>query len=100
MWELLVPVLGITSGSQLLREFGIAGGQQLTKNMIRRYLAKDGLKQFQRLVLKLFGKKVLQRGLITKSVPIVGGAIGGTWNFVEVKIQGKRVIRYCSGEPL
>jgi len=44
--------------------------------------------------LKVFGKRVLQRTFITKTVPIVGGVIGAGWNWIEIKLQGKRVIRY------
>jgi len=72
----------------------VLAGREATKQLIRKYLSKGALKTFQRVMLKIFGKKVLQQTLITKTVPIVGGVIGGSWNWIEMKLQGKRVIRY------
>jgi len=93
-YELLVPIFGAGVVSQALREAGVLAGRQATKALIRKYLARGTLKTFQSVMVKAFGKKVLQRTLITKTVPIVGGVIGGSWNWIEIKLQGRRVIRY------
>lgn len=99
-WELLVPVFGINVASQLAREMALKGGSTLTKQAIRKYLSKETLKQFKRIMIKYFGVKVTQKGVATKTVPVVGGAIGGVWNNVEVKLVRKRAIRYFEGQPL
>jgi hypothetical protein len=99
-WELLAPIFGMDVVSQALRELGVKAGQQVTKQLIKKYLSKETLKQFQRIMLKVFGMKVLQKAVVAKTVPIVGGLIGGTWNFVEVHLQGRRVIKYFEGETL
>lgn len=98
-WELLVPIFGLNAGSQTFREIGIRGGVGVTRSTIKRYLTKDTLKAFQRLMIKYFGLKVTQKGLITKTLPIVGGLIGGTWNYVEVTSIRKRTINYFECAP-
>lgn len=93
-WELLIPVFGLNVGSQLARELGIRGGMGATRVAIRKYLSKEVLKKFKSVMLKYFGIKVTQKGVITKTVPIVGGFIGGGWNYIEVGRVRKRTIAY------
>ena len=38
--------------------------------------------------------QLTQRAIITKTVPIIGGAIGGAWNYTEIRMVGKRAIAY------
>ena len=45
-------------------------------------------------MLKYFGLKVTQKGLITKTLPVVGVLIGGTWNYIEVGMVRNRTIKY------
>jgi hypothetical protein len=90
-WELIVPILGLNAASQALRQLGVAAGEQLSRGLIRRCLAKEGL---QNAILKVFGRRVVERTLIAKTVPVVGGVIGGAWNWVEVKLLASRVITY------
>lgn len=94
VWELLIPIFGINVGSQAFRQLGIRGGMGATRAAIRKYLSKETLKQFQKLMLKYFGIKITQKGVITKTLPIVGGVIGGTWNFIEVGRIKSRTIKY------
>lgn len=96
-YELLVPIFGGRLAGELLREAAIRGGMGVTRAAIRKYLSKETLKQFKRLALKYFGLKVTQRGVITKTLPVVGGLIGGTWNFVEVAAVGRRVVDWFEG---
>ena len=93
-WELLIPIFGLNIGSQALREFGIRGGMGVTRATIRKYLSKETLKQFKKIMLRYFGIKVTQKGVITKTIPVVGGLIGGGWNFIEVGRVRKRTILY------
>ncbi|TMN32569.1 hypothetical protein [Pseudoalteromonas sp. S2755] len=93
-WELLIPIFGLNVGSQALREFGIRGGMGVTRVAIKKYLSKETLKQFKKIMLKYFGIKVTQKGVITKTLPVVGGLIGGGWNYIEVGRVRKRAISY------
>jgi len=71
-----------------------------TRAAIKKFLAGNALKQFQKVMLKYFGLKVTQRGLITKTVPIIGGVIGAGWNFGEIHLVGRRVYRYFEGHQI
>jgi hypothetical protein len=93
-WELLIPVLGLNVGSQFAREIGITGGMGITRAAIRKYLSKETLKAFQKLILKYFGIKITQKSVITKTLPIIGGLIGGAWNYLEVNQIKSRTISY------
>jgi hypothetical protein len=93
-WELLIPVLGLNVGSQFARELGITGGMEITRAAIRQYLSKETLKAFQKIMLKYFGLKVTQKGMITKTLPIIGSLIGGGWNYLEVSKIKSRTIGY------
>lgn len=93
-WELLIPVFGLNVGSQFAREIGIRGGMGVTRTAIRKYLSKETLKAFKKIMLKYFGIKVTQKGVITKTIPIIGGLIGGGWNYIEVGRIKSRTIAY------
>ncbi|ROO30985.1 hypothetical protein [Salinisphaera japonica] len=83
-WTLLVPVFGIGASSQFARSLGVAGTHHVTRALLQRYMAREGLRSFKRLMLRYFGLRVTRRGVITKSVPLVGAALGAGWNYVEM----------------
>ena len=93
-WELLVPVFGINVVSQFARELGVRGGMGLTRAAIRKYLSKETLKIFRKVMFKYFGMKVTQKAVITKTLPIIGGLIGGVWNFFEVRRVRNRTFKF------
>lgn len=93
-WELLIPVFGLNLSSQLFRELGVRGGMGVTRVAIKKYLSKETLKKFKKIAAKYFGMKVTQKGVITKTVPVVGGLIGGGWNYIEVGQVRRRTIAY------
>jgi hypothetical protein len=99
-WELLVPIFGASTVSQFLREAGVAAGQILTRDLIREHLSKQTLATLKRVMLARFGIRVTQKMIVTKTVPLVGALIGGTWNYVEVTIVKKRVLAYFAGREL
>lgn len=99
-WELLVPLFGFDAVSQVAREAGMRAGMAVTRQMIRTYLSKGTLKAFQKVMLKYLGIKVTQRAVITKTLPVVGGLIGGGWNFAELTLLRNRSIAYFSGRQL
>jgi len=55
------------------------------------------LKAFQKIMLKYFGIKVTQKGVTTKTLPIVGGLIGGAWNYIEDGSIKRRITDYFEG---
>ncbi|WP_413440135.1 hypothetical protein [Synechococcus sp. MIT S1220] len=96
--ELLVPVFGMGAMDQLAAELGIRAGKELTKDLIKKHLSKETLKQFKKIMLKYFGIKATQKGIITKTLPIVGGFIGASWNAIEVSVMKNRVIKYLQAD--
>ena len=93
-YEVMIPIAGGRAMAEAVKELAIAGGKGMTKQAIKAILTKQTLAQFKKLMLKWFGIKVGQRAIISKTLPIVGGAIGGGWNFVEVRAVGERSFRY------
>lgn len=75
-------------------------GMGVTRTAIKKYLSKETLKTFQKIMLKYFGIKITQKGLVTKTLPVVGGLIGGVWNYFEVGQIKKRTIKYFEGSEL
>jgi hypothetical protein len=99
-WELLVPVFGVDTLSQFFREVGVVGTMGVTRQLVRQYLSKGTLKAFQKITLKYFGRKVTQKAILSKSLPVVGAVIGGGWNFGEVTFLRNRTIAYFENRPL
>lgn len=96
-YELLVPIMGVRVGSEFFRELAVRGSMGVTRAAIRANLSKTTLQAFKRVVLKYFGKKVTQRGVVKGTLPVVGGFVGGGWNYREVSIVGDRVRWYFEG---
>jgi hypothetical protein len=90
----IIGILFPNAVSQALREVAVRAGQATTRTLIRKYISKDVLKLVIRFAAKYLGLKLTQRALITKSLPLVGAAIGAGWNWVEVERLGQRSIRY------
>ena len=99
-WELLVPVLGIGAVSQVCAQFGIRGMMNVTRAGIKKCLSKETHKQFKKGMLKYVGLKVTQKGVVNSTLPILGGVIGGVWNWLEVCGVRARAINYFEGRPL
>lgn len=99
-YELLVPVFGASALNQFAAELGVNAGKTITKDLIKKFLSKETLKQFKKIMLKYFGIKVTQKGIITKTLPIAGGIIGAGWNAIEVSIMKRRVIEYFCEEAI
>jgi hypothetical protein len=80
--------------AELLGNVAVQGGKEITKVLLRKYLSKRLLRALQRLLLKWLGKKITQRAIFAKAIPLAGGIIGGVWNYAEVRIIGKRIMQY------
>ncbi len=99
-YELLVPILGSRAAGEFLKEVAQRSGMGITRVVVKSVLTKATLSQFKRIMLKYFGLKVTQRAVLGKTMPLVGGVIGATWNNRELSAVGKRVVRYFEGEQL
>lgn len=99
-YELLIPIIGGRAASQALGSLVAYGGMGLTRQVIKKTIRLGGLKQFKRAMLKYFGIRVTQRSMISKTVPVVGGLIGGVWNYAELRIVGNRIYTYFEGQEL
>lgn len=92
--ELMVPLFGAAKIGEALKGTTVKVSGHMTRQAIRAVLKGETLKQFKKLMLKYLGIKITQKALITKTIPIVGGVIGGGWNYAQTKAIGKRVIIY------
>ncbi len=99
-YELLVPIFGTRAASELAGRAVVQGGRQVTQRLLQGLLARGGAHQLRAWMLKHLGVRVTQRGVVTKLVPIVGGVIGGGWNYAEMSIVARRVRRYFEGRSI
>ncbi len=99
-YELLVPIMGGRAASEALGRLVAVSGMGLTRQTIIKVLERSGVKRFKRAMLKYFGIRVTQRGVISKTIPIVGGLIGGVWNYTELRFVGDRICKYFEGHEL
>jgi hypothetical protein len=87
-------VLGPQVFSRIAREVGVPVSRHLTTVGARRLLTQEVIMGVQRWMPRWLGRRITQHGLATKVVPIVGGLVGGVWNYVEMRKVGRRIIRY------
>lgn len=99
-WELLLPVFGLKTANIVVKKFGARAGKKITRAATKKYVSKYMIAPFKKIMLKQLGMKATQKGIITKTVPLLGGIIGGTWNWFEVSAVRKRTIRYFEGKPM
>ena len=100
VYELLVPILGMSVMSQVLRELGVRFGMGVARQVILAVLSRGTLAAFKRVMLKYFGLSLTRRAVLTKALPIVGGLIGGAWNWAEMTAVRDRCITYFEGGEL
>lgn len=77
---------------------GVQAGRQTSKVLVRKYISKNVLRTLVRWAAKYLGIKLTQRAIITKVVPLAGAAIGGGWNWFEVRRLGRRALAYHQGQ--
>ena len=96
--ELLLPVLGGSVISQLGAEFGLKAAQTATREFVIRFINQRGLRVMNAVLTRVFGRRVTQRALITKTIPFMGCVIGGAWNAVEAEVIRNRTLRYLTDQ--
>lgn len=92
----ILAVMFPNAVSQALREVGVQAGKTTTRTLIRKYISGNLLKAIIAFAAKYLGIKLTQRAIISKTVPVVGAAIGATWNWVDVERCGRRATKYFS----
>jgi len=99
-YELLVPIIGGRAASEALGRLVAISSMRITRRAIVKVLQNSGAKQFMITMVKYFGIRITRRGLITKTIPIVGGLVGGAWNYAELRFVGERICKYFEGQEL
>ncbi len=90
----ILAVMFPNAVSQALREVGVQAGKTTTRTLIRKYITGNVLKAIIAFAAKYLGVKLTQRAIISKSVPLVGAAIGAGWNWIDVERCGRRAVKY------
>ena len=98
--ELLFPVLGSSILSQFGVELGLKAAQTATRGVVLKLINQRSLRLINMAMTRLFGRRVTQRALITKTIPLVGCVIGGTWNALEVQLIRNRTLRYLTDQAM
>ena len=98
--ELLLPVLGGSVISQLGVEFGLKAAQTATRDFVVRLMNQRSLHLINGVITRVFGRRVTQRALITKTIPLVGCMIGGAWNAMEAELIRNRTLRYLTDQSM
>jgi hypothetical protein len=83
--------------SQALRKVGIRAGEEATKNLVRKLIGREAIKDLGERAAKMLGIRLTEKAIATKAVPIVGAGIGAAWNFVEIQAVGSRAVAYHLG---
>jgi hypothetical protein len=83
--------------SQALRKVGVRAGEQLTKSVVGRLLGREAGKELGERAAKFLGIRLTEKAIATKTVPLVGAAIGAGWNWLEVQAVGNRAVDYHLG---
>ncbi|MFM2481461.1 hypothetical protein [Celerinatantimonas sp. YJH-8] len=99
-WELLIPTLGLSDDGQFLKTLGVNTQKEVSSLIVRKTLTKEGLKAFKGLVLKHFLKKITKNGIFSKTIPLLGSVIGGSWNYLEVSQVRNRTIAYLQNRQV
>ena len=84
--------------SQLAVEFGLKAAKTATRDVVLRLINKRSLRLINAVMTRVFGRRVTQRALITKTIPLVGCLVGGAWNALEVEVIRNRTLRYLTNQ--
>lgn len=96
----ILAILFPAAISNALQTVGVQAGRQTSKVLVRKYISKNVLKTAVRWAAKYLGIKLTQRAVVTKVVPLAGAAIGGGWNWFEVRRLGRRALAYHQGQAI
>jgi hypothetical protein len=83
--------------SQALRKVGVRAGEEATKSIVRKLLGREAGKELGERAVKFLGIRLTEKAVATKTVPLVGAAIGAGWNWLEIQAVGLRAVNYHLG---
>jgi hypothetical protein len=86
--------------SQVLRKLGIRAGEEVTKSVVRKLATKVAADELGERAIKMLSIRLTEKAVATKTIPLVGAAIGAGWNWLEVQAVGQRAIDYHLGLEL
>jgi len=83
--------------SQALRRLGVRAGEEATKSVVRKLVGREAGKELGERAVKFLGIRLTEKAVATKTVPLVGAAIGAGWNWFELQAVGNRAVSYHLG---
>ena len=99
-YELLLPVFGTSVLSQIGIELGLKATHIATREMVLKVLSGHTAITISKALSHMLGLRFSQRSLATKTIPVIGGVLGGAWNAVEVEIVRGRTLRYLTNQAM
>lgn len=75
-------------------------GKRAVRLAVRTVVFAQGRKLLLRRLRDLASRHALRRRLLARLVPFAGGAIAATWNYVELRVLGERVVSLIIETPL
>ena len=83
------------SAGDVLKQVGIKGTNQIAVKKLLPKISGEMIKKINQAVGFRFLTKGGSKGLINlgKAIPILGGVVGGTYNYIETNIYAKKAIK-------
>jgi hypothetical protein len=99
-WEAdaLVMLAGRRAVSRVLQGIAVEGVKRSGHDLLQRQARAAVVRALGQGAAGRVGTKITQRAIVAKLVPILGGLVGGAWNYLEMRSVGKRIVRYHFGE--
>lgn len=81
-------------------KLGVKALNNASREVVVKLLKRQGAEIVNRVTARALGRRAMQQGLITKTLPVLGGLLGGGWNAVEVRLVRDRTLRYLTNHAL
>ena len=85
-WEVLVPILGASQEARMLEE--------ARDGFARPQIRKRVWQRVRALAVRRLTSLVVKKALLAKSLPVVGGVIGGVWGLSDSWTIADRILAY------
>jgi len=98
-WEAdaLVMLAGRRAVSRVLQGVAVEGVKRTSHDLLQRQARAAVVRALGQGAAGRVGTKITQRALVAKLVPILGGLVGGAWNYLEMRSVGRRIVRFHFG---
>jgi hypothetical protein len=94
-FELLVPLMGAGPTADALRRHGVAcRPHELTHNAACRHLRDGRGRALGDWLVRGYARYLARKTGLTKLMPVIGGVLGGGWNYAETWAAGRRALEY------